>query len=177
MAYMYRGGSVGNVDRLHPTYRYLYRMFRKSIDCKGSDKGTIVDYSRNLLHRMEPDAHPFSIFDFIWCEIHSVGERPIKGCVFGPYIMHMIEQVIGHQFDYDRPHKVLKIVADLIEVGVPSPDPRGATAAEADAHQAGAVAGASPPTYAPSCSSTHCRNPPSLIRKMFSAIFRICRDI
>jgi hypothetical protein len=65
MANMYRGGSVGKVDDLHPTYRYLDRMFRKSIDCKGGDKGTIVDYSRNLLHRMAPDAKLFSIFDFI----------------------------------------------------------------------------------------------------------------
>jgi hypothetical protein len=69
MAYMHRGGSIGKVDGLHPTYRYLYRMFRKSVDCKGGDKGTIANYSRNLLHRMAPDAWPFSIFDFIWCEI------------------------------------------------------------------------------------------------------------
>jgi hypothetical protein len=41
MAYMYRGGLVGKVDGLHPTYMYLDRMFRKSIDYKGSDKGTI----------------------------------------------------------------------------------------------------------------------------------------
>jgi hypothetical protein len=53
---MYRGGLVGKVDGLHPTYRYLDRMFRKSIDCKGGDKGTIVDYCRNLLHMMAPDA-------------------------------------------------------------------------------------------------------------------------
>ena len=56
MAYMYRGGTVGKVDGLHPTYRYLVMMFRKSIDCKSGDKGTIVYYSRNLLHRMTPDA-------------------------------------------------------------------------------------------------------------------------
>ena len=66
---MYRGGAVGKVDGLHPTYRYLGRMFRKSIDRKGGDKGNIIDYSRNLLHGMAPDARPFSVFDFIWCEI------------------------------------------------------------------------------------------------------------
>jgi hypothetical protein len=69
MAYMYRGGSVGKVDGLHPTYRYMDKMFRKTTDCKDDDKGTIADYSRNLLHRMAPDAEPFSVFDFIWCEI------------------------------------------------------------------------------------------------------------
>ena len=66
---MYRGGSVGKVNGLHPTYRYLDRMFKKSIDCKGGDKGMIAYYSRNLLHRMALDAESFSIFDFIWCEI------------------------------------------------------------------------------------------------------------
>ena len=147
---MYRGGSVGKVNGLHPTYRYLDRMFRKSIDSKGGDMGTITDYSRNFLHRMAPDARLFSIFDFIWCEIRSVGERPIKGCGFGPYIMHIIEQVTGHQFDYDRPHKVLKIVTNMTEVGVPPPGLGGAaTAVEADAPQGGAVVGASPPPRAP----------------------------
>ena len=48
----------------------------------------------------------------------SVGERPLKGCGFAPYIMHMIEQVTWHTFEYDKVHKALKIVVDLTEVGV-----------------------------------------------------------
>ena len=86
---------MGKVLGLHPTYRYLDRMFRKTIDCKGGDKRNIIDYSRNLLHRIAPDARPFDVFDFIWCEIRSVSERPLKGYGFAPYITHMIEQVIG----------------------------------------------------------------------------------
>ena len=39
LAYMYplegERGAVGKVLGLHPTYRYLDRMFRKTIDCKG----------------------------------------------------------------------------------------------------------------------------------------------
>lgn len=66
---MYHGGAIGKVIGLHPTYRYLDRMFRKTIDSKGCDKGSIVDYSRNLLRQMVPGARPFSIFDFIWSEI------------------------------------------------------------------------------------------------------------
>ena len=69
LAYMYPPGGergvVGKVLGLHPTYRYLDIMFRKTIDCKGGDKGNIADYSRNLLHRMAPNAWPFSIFYFI----------------------------------------------------------------------------------------------------------------
>ena len=34
LAYMYRCGSVGKVNGLYPTYRYLDMMFRKTIDCK-----------------------------------------------------------------------------------------------------------------------------------------------
>ena len=77
-------GAVGKVLGLHPTYRYLDRMFRKTIDCKGRDKRNITDYSRNLLHRMTPNARPFSVFDFIWCKIKSVGERPLKAVVLLP---------------------------------------------------------------------------------------------
>ena len=60
LAYMYplggERGAVWKVQGLHPTYRYLDRMFRKTIDYKGGDKGNIADYFRNLLHRMAPDA-------------------------------------------------------------------------------------------------------------------------
>ena len=84
-------GEVGKVVGLHPTYIYLDRIFRKTIDCKGGDKRNIADYSRIRLHRVAPDARPFSVFDFIWCEIRSVGERPLKGYGFAPYIMYMIE--------------------------------------------------------------------------------------
>jgi hypothetical protein len=49
LGYMYplggERGAVGKVVGLHPTFRYLDRMFRKTIDCKGGDKGTIAYYS------------------------------------------------------------------------------------------------------------------------------------
>ena len=56
---------MGNVLGLHPTYRYLDIMLKKTIDYKGGDKGNIADYSRNLLDRMALDAWPFSVFNFI----------------------------------------------------------------------------------------------------------------
>jgi hypothetical protein len=91
----------------------------------------------------------------------------------------MIEQVTKHQFEYDGPHKVLKIVADLLEVGVPPLGPGGATTVEVVAPEGGAVVagGASPPPRDPPCTSSCRRSPPSPIRKMFSAIFGMCRDI
>jgi len=48
--------------------------------------------------------------------------------------------VTGHQLEYDRPHKVLKIVANLPKVGVPPTSSGGAVAAaEADAPTGGAA--------------------------------------
>ena len=181
LGYMYplevgTGVVVGKVDGLHPTYRYLDWMFRKTIDYKGGDKGTIADYSRNLLHRMEPDAHPFSIFDFIWCEIQSVGERPVKGCGFAPYIMRMIEHVTRHRFDYDCTHKVLKIEVDLTKIRVTLVGLGGATKEEeADAPEGGAAIGGASPPPRPPCSSRR-RSPPSPIHKFFNAIFGMCKD-
>jgi hypothetical protein len=92
----------------------------------------------------------------------------------------MIEQVTGHQFDYDKSHKNLKISADLTEIGVPPPCPGGAGAVvEVDAPEDGATAkgGVSPPPRAPSCSSSRRGSPPSPIRKFFSSIFGMYRDI
>ena len=91
----------------------------------------------------------------------------------------MIDKVTGHTFEYDKKHKVLKIVDELIEIRVPLAGPGGAAAAiEADAPAGGAAAGgASPLPHAPSRSSSRHRSPPSPIRKMFSAIFGLCKDI
>ena len=91
----------------------------------------------------------------------------------------MIEQVTGHTFEYDKVHKALKIVADLLEIGVPTAvSGGGAVAPEADAPVGGAaVGGASPLPHGPSRSSSRCRSPPSPICKIFSAIFGMCKDI
>ena len=108
-----------------------------------------------------------------------MGERPLKGCGFAPYIMFMIKKVTGHTFEYDKKHKVLKIIDDLIEIGVPPAGPGGGAATlEIDSPAGGVAAGrASPLPHAPSHSSSHHRSPPSPIRKMFSAIFGMCKDI
>jgi len=100
---------------------------------------------------------------------------PSKGYGFAPYIMHMIEQVTGHTFDYDKIHKALKIVADLPEIGVPPASPR--EVAEVDAPVGGAaVGGASPlPRGSHSRSTSRRGSPPSPNRKFFSSIFGMCR--
>ena len=109
-----------------------------------------------------------------------MGERPLKGCGFAPYIMYMIEQVIGHTFEYDKIHKALKIVADLPETGIPLAGPgEAAVAAMVDSPTDGAPTGGAslPPRGSHSRSSSVRGSPPSPIRKFFSSIFGMCRDI
>ena len=92
----------------------------------------------------------------------------------------MIEQVTGHTFEYDKIHKALKIVADLLETEIPPAGPgKAAAVAMADAPTGSAPAGGAslPPSGSHSCSSSGHGSPPSPIRKFFSSIFGMCRDI
>lgn len=86
-------GYYGKQPGLHPTYAYLNRLSRCILSPKMGDSSSIGGYSRSLLARMAPDAQEFSVFDFIWCEIKSVSESPLKGYGFATYIMYLIEQV------------------------------------------------------------------------------------
>jgi hypothetical protein len=60
-----------------------------------------------------PHGFDFSVFDFIWEEIKSILESPLKSCGYAPYIMHMIERVSGRTFGYDKEHQPLRIKSDL----------------------------------------------------------------
>jgi hypothetical protein len=53
------------------------------------------------------------LFDFIWEEIKAISESPLKSCGYAPYIVHMIERVIGWTFGYDKEHHPLRIKNDL----------------------------------------------------------------
>jgi hypothetical protein len=55
----------------------------------------------------------FSLFDFIWEEIEAISENPLRSCGYVSYIMHMIERVTGHTFEYDKEHQSLRIKNDL----------------------------------------------------------------
>jgi hypothetical protein len=55
----------------------------------------------------------FLEFDFIWEEIKAISESPLESCAYAPYIMHMIERVLGHTFGCDKEHHPLRIKNDL----------------------------------------------------------------
>jgi hypothetical protein len=53
------------------------------------------------------------MFDFIWEKIKAISESPLKSCGYTPYLMHMIERVMGQTFGYDKEHHPLRIKNDL----------------------------------------------------------------
>jgi hypothetical protein len=64
---------------------------------------------------MAPNAnvYEFSIFDFIWEEIKTISENPLKRCGYVRYLMHMIEKVTARTFICEKEHHPLRIKNDL----------------------------------------------------------------
>ena len=51
----------------------------------------------------------FSIIRYIWDKIFMASEDVVKHYLYAPFIMHIIEHVLGIHFPSDAPHKVLKL--------------------------------------------------------------------
>jgi hypothetical protein len=126
------------------------------------DSSNIPLYNWNLLVAVAPHPHEFefSVFDFIWEEIKAISESPLKSCGYAPYIMYMIERVMGQTFGYDKEHHPLWINTDL---RAPMKERRATTP-----HS-------SPPRAARGRGQQGDK-PPSHIRKIFSLLFGMCKS-
>jgi hypothetical protein len=100
------------------------------------------------------------VFDFIWEEIKTIPESPLKSCGYAPYIMHMIERVMGRTFGCDKEHHPLRIKNDL---RAPMEEMR---AAEPHSSPSGAARGR----------GQHGDKPPSHIQKIFSLLSGMCKS-
>jgi hypothetical protein len=79
------------------------------------DGTKILAYNKNIVAAIAPNDNgfEFSVFGFIWEEIKAISENPLKSCGYAPFIMHMIERVLGRTFGYDKDHHPLRIKNDL----------------------------------------------------------------
>jgi hypothetical protein len=107
MKFMYPGskrGGTGTTLDLLPFYACLNHLSYRMMTTREGDSSNISSYNQNLLVTMAPRPHgfEFSVFDFIYGEIKAISESPLKSCVYTPYIMHMIERVMGQTFGYDK---------------------------------------------------------------------------
>jgi hypothetical protein len=100
------------------------------------------------------------LFDFIWEEIKAISESPLKSCGYAPYIVHMIERVIGWTFGYDKEHHPLRIKNDL----------------RALVEERRAAAPRSSPPRATRGRGLQGDKPPSPIQKMLNLMFGMCKS-
>jgi hypothetical protein len=107
-----------------------------------------------------PQGFEFYIFDFIWGEIKAISESPLKSCGYAPYIMLMIERVMGQTFGYDKEHHLLWIKNDL----------------RAPVEERRAAAPHSSPPRAARGRGQQGDKPPSPIWKIFRLLFGMCKS-
>jgi hypothetical protein len=111
MKFMYAPRQEGNAETINGLYTFypvLNRLFRKTICPRDVDPTNISHYAKNLLANMRDGAPAFSVIDYIWEEIKGISLNPQKNCVFAPYLMLIIEDVINRTFPKDGFHMPLR---------------------------------------------------------------------
>jgi hypothetical protein len=73
-------GNFGETTDMLPFYTYLNQLFRRIVTPREGDETIILAYNKNILAAMAPNTNgfEFSIFDFIWKEIKTISENPLK---------------------------------------------------------------------------------------------------
>jgi hypothetical protein len=106
-----KSGNFGETVDMLSFFAYLNRLFRKTMTPREGDGLKISAYNKNIIAAMTPNTNgfEFSVFYFIWEEIKTISENPLKSCGYAPYIMHLIERVIGRTFGHDKEHHPLRI--------------------------------------------------------------------
>jgi hypothetical protein len=91
-------GNAGTINGLYTFYSFLNRLFQKTVCPRDGDPTNISQFAKNLLGNMRNGAPPFSVMDSVWEEIKGTSLNPQKTCGFTPYLMFIIEDVIGRIF-------------------------------------------------------------------------------
>jgi hypothetical protein len=107
MKFMYARGLEGNAGTIHGLYTFysvLNRLFRKTICPRDGDPTNISQFAKNLLANMRDGVPSFSVMDFVWEEIKGISMNPQKMCGFAPYLMFIIEDVMGKNFPKEGKH-------------------------------------------------------------------------
>ena len=93
----------------HSYYYILNNLIKNTINAKDGAASDINGYVRNVLARFALGGDKFNIPQFIWHELRLVMEDGRKGLPYAPYLMFLIERVIGISFPKDRMHTIYKI--------------------------------------------------------------------
>jgi hypothetical protein len=111
IAYMLidRRSADGKVKGLKSFYYILNNLIRHTINPKDGAASDLNGYVRNVLARFAPGGDRLCVPRFMWRELRVAMEDARKGLPYAPYLMFLIERVIGYRFKKDGLHKPYKI--------------------------------------------------------------------
>lgn len=107
--YMKGHRADGKTVWLKPYYYVLNNILRQSLYSKGGDATYIQDDSPVVLDCFGEAFTSFFVSHYIWNRIFHASEDVVKHFPYAPYIMHIIEQVLGIKFPIDAHHAMLMI--------------------------------------------------------------------
>ena len=110
-AYMYidSKSTDGKVKGLKSFYYILNNLIRHTINPKDGVASNLNGFVRNVLARFALGGNKFNVPCFMWYELRLDMDDARKGLRYTPYLMFMIERVIGYKFKKDGLHEVYKI--------------------------------------------------------------------
>jgi hypothetical protein len=105
-AQMYQPGkrADGNTTFLKPYFYVLNNLLRNTMDPKIGETIHIQHDAPKILVHFGANGGHFSISDFMWFKIEEAAIDPHKSLPYAPYLMQIIEQVVGHSFSLDCTH-------------------------------------------------------------------------
>jgi hypothetical protein len=129
------------------TYFYvLNNLICNTIDPKIGDSLHLQHDAPKILIHFGANGCRFCVSDFMWYKIEEAANDPHKSLSYAPYLMHIIEQVVGCCFSYDcnhPPSNVRNLGPHLRSRGTPTTTPLADPAGAGTSHSGGAPS--SPP--------------------------------
>jgi hypothetical protein len=90
---------------LKPYFYVLNNLLRLTLDPKIGDSIHIMLDAPKVLCRFGVGGDWFFITDFMWHKIEQAANDPHKSLPYAPFLMYIIEQVVGCSFHHNAVHK------------------------------------------------------------------------
>jgi hypothetical protein len=105
-AQMYKSEHLadGKTTFLKPAFFILNNLLRASIDPNIGDQDNLQADAPKILCHFGAGGGCFSVTDFMWSKIADVAVDSHKSLPYAPYLMYIIEQVVGYEFSHDTKH-------------------------------------------------------------------------
>jgi hypothetical protein len=146
-AQIYKPGKAIDFTTTHlkPYFYVLNNLLRLTLDPKIGDSIHIMLDAPKVLCCFGAGGDRFSITDFMWRKIEQAANDPHKSLPYAPFLMYIIEQVVGRSFHHNAVHKSYSVrhlgLKGIGGTSAPSPT-RGLTTR---AFSGGAYHGGAPP--------------------------------